>query len=449
MQQDYLVPVIPGKYDIIPLHNSDRGSFKRCRQYWDWNSPARQNLTVRADIAGVSLPLWIGTGIHYALESYYSPGIRRDPVESWKTWFDIQWNGGVVVPEWLDLVYDLEPTPIKSNPDRGSFGGHDYTPNEIALGYGTEKDPRGVLYQVRGLKDILPDSSPLYEQWEEIQTLGVEMMKFYKRYAEVHDDFDVVMAEHTFSIPIWDYENDCILKRVDTREQSPNYGKELEVHSRGRIDMIKRRIGADVLGIADHKTAMKIDEDLDEKLETDEQCTTYLYALQVEAHYYDLPHKGEPIEEVLYNVIRKAYPKPPTVLKDGYNFSINRQEESTTYEMLMEYINSYGEKQRQFLWPNGFSEKQAAYIDYLRDVGDEQFIIRKHVRRNQHELADAGYRMYLEAMDMLDPNVRIYKNLRNDWQCLKCQFRAPCIAKSSGDDWQQLIQDNYSVARDR
>ncbi len=108
----YVPPEIPSKYDVIPVHNSDRSNFKACRRRWDWSSPARQNLTVRAEIYGVDTNLWFGTGIHYALEGFYSPVVRRDPVEVFKTWFDIQWRGGVVTAEWLDLVYDLKPEPL-------------------------------------------------------------------------------------------------------------------------------------------------------------------------------------------------------------------------------------------------------------------------------------------------------------------------------------------------
>jgi hypothetical protein len=104
-------PEIPSKFDVVPLHNSDRGSFLRCRRYWDWSSPARNNLPLRADIHGINPNLWFGTGIHWALEQYYQPGLRRDPVEAWTTWFDIQWRGGTVTEEWLDRVYDLNPRP--------------------------------------------------------------------------------------------------------------------------------------------------------------------------------------------------------------------------------------------------------------------------------------------------------------------------------------------------
>jgi hypothetical protein len=225
---------------------------------------------------------------------------------------------------------------------------------------------------------------------------------------------------------------------VDAREDSPNYGKQLEVHARGRVDNVK--VENDKLGIIDYKTAAKIDENYFEKLESDEQCTNYLYALEVEANYYDLPHKGKPIEEVLFVALRKTFPKPPTLLKNGM-FSVDRTKESTTIEMLEDFI-------RIFLPGVRLDQKQQAYVDYVRESGEEQFIIRKQVRRNRHQIANAGMRLYLESIDMLG-NPSIYPNITNDWKCLRCQFRAPCLAKEDGGDHEQLIRDNYTTTKDR
>ena len=66
-------PKIPSKMDIIPIHASDRGTFKKCRRNWDWSSPMRGNLVRRVDMQGVTMPLWFGTGVHYALAQYYNP----------------------------------------------------------------------------------------------------------------------------------------------------------------------------------------------------------------------------------------------------------------------------------------------------------------------------------------------------------------------------------------
>lgn len=409
-------PVIPSKWDIIPIHNSDRASFKRCRRYWDWNSPARQNLNLRADIHGVNPALWFGTGIHWALEQYYTPGLVRDPTEAWKTWFDIQWRGGIITADWLPRVYDLRP-------------------QQLAVETAASGDYKST-YRVRGLEDIIP--SPDHDLFDELFTLGIEMTSFYKEFAEKNNDFEVVMVEHDFSVPIWDYANNTILRAIDKRENSPNFGKELEVHARGRVD--NTWIRNNKMGIIDYKTAAKIEESYFDKLETDEQCTSYLWALEVEANYYDLPHKGYPIEEVLYDALRKSYPKPPTELKNGM-FSVSRTDESTTYDILQAWIKIH--------MPGiPLSEKQQSYVDWLKDQGDEQFIIRRPVRRNRHQIASAGERIYLEALDMLS-EPRIYPNLTNDWLCRNCVFRAPCLAAEDGGDVTQLIEDNYTSARDR
>lgn len=414
----YKPPEIPNKFDIIPIHNSDRASFKHCRRYFDWSSPTRHNLSLRADTLGINTDLFFGTGIHYALEQYYHPGLRRDPVESWRTWFDVQWRGGTVTEDWLDKVYDLAPKAV---------GGVD------------NGKPDHRLYLVRGLQDILPDADS--ELYDELFTLGVEMMTAYKPYAARKDEFEVLVVEHDFSIPVWDFENECILTAVDLREQSPNYGKRLEVHSRGRMDAIWQKPSGKY-GIIDHKTSSRIDDDYFDKLETDEQVTSYAHAAEIEAKYYGLPYAGFQVEEVVYNVLRKTFPRPPTMVRSGL-FSVDRQNESTTYEMLMEFI------QQNNIDIESLDEKHQAYIAYVRDSGVEQWFIRKLVRRNRSQLQQAGYRLYLESLDMLDPDLRIYPNLSNNYRCMRCQFRAPCLMIESGNDWQSVLESNYTHSRDR
>jgi len=357
--------------------------------------------------------LWFGTGIHWALEQYYTPGLRRDPVEAWLTWFDVQWRGGTVTEEWLDRVYDLNPRPMEHK------GEH--------------------LWVVRGLEDIIPDADSL--EYDELKELGIQMMTAYKKFAEMRDNFEVLVCEHDFSIPIWDYEHDTILQAVDLRKHSPNYGKVLEVHQRGRMDAIWAKPNGK-LGVIDHKTSSRIDEDFFRKLETDEQVTSYLYAAQVEAKYYGLPYAGQEMEECVYNVLRKTYPKPPTMVRGGL-FSVDRNNESTTWEMLEEFM------QANSIDFDSLPEKHQEYVRYVQEIGDEQFFIRKLERRNRHQLKNAGYRAYQEAMDMLDPNLRIYPNLSNDHRCLNCAFRAPCLAKEDGGDWEALLADNYTRTRDR
>ena len=53
----------------IPIHTSDRITFKKCRRKWDFSSPIRQGYKRKEG----AKPLEFGTAIHAALEVYYNP----------------------------------------------------------------------------------------------------------------------------------------------------------------------------------------------------------------------------------------------------------------------------------------------------------------------------------------------------------------------------------------
>src|SRR4029077_427267 len=416
---------LPDKYDIIPIHTSDRAQFKRCRRKWNWSSPSRHNLVRRPDIFGVNIPLWFGTGIHYALEKYYDPTLRHDPVESFLTWYNVTYHGGVVTPELAKISYDPAPKPLIQHTSEVSV------PNMTTA----------PVYKVQGLNVLLPYED--HTELEEHRELGVNMMKFYKYYAEQNDDFVVLATEGDFSVPIWDIDNDCILKHVDVREESPNYGKELVVHYRGRRDALCFRESNETYFIIEHKTNSRIHEDHFATLECNEQVTSYLWASEVEAMYYDLPWKGKRFTEVIYQALRKNYPKPPTILNDG-KFSINRQTESPTYGMMQQLI-------AEIPWWELLIEtepKYKAYMDFLKEAGDERFIVRKSVPRNRPQIVSAGNRIYLEAKDMLN-NPSIYPSMSGEYHCIHCEFRVPCIAVEDGIDVEPMLRNDYFTNKDR
>jgi PD-(D/E)XK nuclease superfamily len=402
-------PAIPSKWDTIPIHASDVASFLRCRRYWAWSSPSRLNLRRRVDIGGVNILLWYGSGIHYALEQYYNPFLKRDPIEAFRTWYEYQWEGGIVTEDWLERLYDNHPQPIPSS-----------------------RKPY-TLYKVRGLKEIHPD--PDHEEFEYHRDLGIGMLEFYKEYAERNDDFIVIAAEAVFSIPLG-------FEAVDTREESPNYGKTLEVHARGKRDAIIYRPDTELFGILEHKTAASIEDEYFTKLEMDPQCSTYMWAAQEEARIFDFPYKH--VHGVKYNVLCKKYPKPPSILSDGISPSINRQEESTTAELFAEYIKEAG---LQLMYDN--TPKWQAYYNYLVDLGDKQFIERRTVLRNQHQLRAHGEHLRAIAKEMLDPNLVVYPTPTSNWTCTKCQFRAPCLAADDGSDYVHMLSDGYEENKGR
>ena len=407
-------PSIPHKHEIIPIHASDVANYKRCRRYWDWTSPARNNLRRRVDVSGVKMELWFGTGCHFALEKYYDPLLQHDPVESFKTWFELQWNGGVVGESWLELTYDIHPRLI-SNPTR----------------------QKGAQWVIRGLREMLPNIEVVEEEFMFHKELGIGMMEFYREWAPKNDDFVTVAAESVFSIPLG-------FEAVDRREESPNYGKKLEVHARGKRDAVIYYPDMDKYGINDHKTAAKIGEEYFAKLDMDEQCGTYLWATIEESKMEDLPWSGKMVDRVLYTALRKNFPKPPTLTTKGVP-SIDRQKEGTTAELFEALLQSDKVIAEWFTK----NTKAQEYYTYLLESGDSLFIQRDLVTRNAHEIESTGNNLRMIAREMLDPDLNVYPNPSGNWMCLNCAFRAPCIAANDGSDWQGMLADGYEINRDR
>jgi hypothetical protein len=380
----------------------------------------------KVEQSGVVMPLWFGSGVHWALAQYYNPVLKRDPVEAFIWWWDIQMNGGILTEEQLDTdrLQVADPNPIQIDTGKERV----WKPED-----GYPLPEADVAYRFRGLYDLLPNND--FEKFDEHKELGIGMLSFYKEYAEANDNFAVIVEEHTFSIPVVDQDGVALLA-MDQRD-----GRVKPVHIRGTQDALIQELEFGRFGILEHKTAARVDEDYFRKLEKDEQCTTYLYAAEREAALHGLEY--EKVSFVLYNALRKAFPKPPTATRDGM-FSINRAQESTTYPMLMDYIDSNG--LRVVVDSLEENDKHFQYIKYVKESGDKQFIQRDFVRRNRAEIQSCGERIYMEVMDMLDPKLRIYPNPTGDYMCLNCPFRAPCIATDDGGDAKMLLVDNYEKA---
>lgn len=68
---------------VAVIRTSDRGGFRSCRRKWDFQSHLRRNLEPKQD----AMPLWFGTGIHYALEAHFDPNCPypfKSPAEAFQ-----------------------------------------------------------------------------------------------------------------------------------------------------------------------------------------------------------------------------------------------------------------------------------------------------------------------------------------------------------------------------
>ncbi len=367
---------IPSKWDIIPVHASDRATFKFCRRQWAWSSPSKLNLVPRAEVHGIRDNLWFGTGIHYALQKYYTP-LREDPEVTWETWFNLQWNGGLVSADEVGDFFDRQPEPVIQ---------------------GTTIQNYETMFRIRGLDELLP--SPDVDHYMELLDLGKGMMRYYKQHADANDNFTVIATEHDFSVPILDSSGNPLYMR-DKRQMPDEWAQEFEarsvpenvfgplwkfetppdqgydfdystpwlmkqVHARGRIDMILQENDHGRYGIKDYKTASSINDDYFKHLDLDEQCTTYLTLGEVEAIIYDLPYKK--LEFIQYEALLKGYPKPPTILKSGLP-SLDRSKETTTPKLFAEAVARLGIKIIFDVDP-----KMQAYYEWLIETEDKRFV---------------------------------------------------------------------------
>lgn len=70
---------------FIPIHTSDRISFRRCRRKWYLSSPIRRNMVYVGDTAA---PLWFGSGFHFALEDFHGRGDYGDPLLAFRAYYE-------------------------------------------------------------------------------------------------------------------------------------------------------------------------------------------------------------------------------------------------------------------------------------------------------------------------------------------------------------------------
>lgn len=86
---------------VAVLRTSDRISFLGCRRKWAWNSHLRDNLQaiVAAD------PLWMGSGMHYALEDFHGANIYGTPAMAYQAYAKAyaRTYPKKVPPDWKEL----------------------------------------------------------------------------------------------------------------------------------------------------------------------------------------------------------------------------------------------------------------------------------------------------------------------------------------------------------
>ena len=383
---------------VHEIHTSERRSFRACRRRWDWlfNKALYPYVTAK--------PLEFGVAYHEAMEAYYDPhwwSARRDVM----------------------IEYAIKVFVNKCEEQRKAFLAQSAVP-----------------YLDENVK----------EDYDERVALGKGMLRYYfTEIASVQDaNLTPVKVEIGFMVPISNPETgeeviwckcvNCFEKYlgaalfadmdgapVRTADQANRYNEDiynnwkgLPVVYSGRCDML----AVDNEGyywVVDWKTTTTVHIDNDEFLDLDDQVISYVWALR---------KLGVPVQGFIYHEQKKAFPEPPKQNKTrrlGCLFSVAKNQ-NTDYDT---YLKTIVEQDNDAYQAGHYD----TFLDFLKEEGIVYFK-RWQLHKSEYECEQAEINIGYEALDMIDPNLRIYPS-PGRFGCSFCAFRQPCLSKNDGGDY--------------
>jgi hypothetical protein len=398
---------------VHSIHTSERLSFRGCRRRWNWIFRELYYPLVTPK------PLEFGSAFHKAMETYYNP----------LTWHDRETAAALAQAVFAKTCKDQYRDYVKKN--QGNTN---------------------------------PEAKADYA---ERTKLGLDMLRYYTKYVspQYDNNFKPVKVEIEFEVPITDPDGNyvwCKCTRCKAKWRTSQIG--IEHHDRwqeslpederqvpksteiyweviwdglpvtygGRVDMLAQ----DELGrywVFDWKTAARLagasaDDNgytNDEFMLLDDQISSYCWALRRKLNLN--------IAGFVYAQIKKAVPEEPEPLKQmrmGRWYSVNKQL-ATTYEM---YYQTVSENHPEGLASGIYDE----FLEYLKGPEGPKFHVRHQVHRSETELANIGYYIWLEAMDILSPTLRLYPS-PGRFSCSFCAYKEPCIEKNRGEDFEYTL----------
>ena len=251
----------------------------------------------------------------------------------------------------------------------------------------------------------------------QVRELGLGMMQNYVRWAPSVDEFEVKHGEIKFEVPIPAYEK--VEYPFSNRDVYLYYEDHLVVY-RGIVDLVIEE--QDGVWIMDHKTTKQFDNEW--FLQTDEQITSYIWALQLQ--------EGYDIQGGYYNELLKQVPdevEPMAKKRDGRLFSTNRRNKI----ILADFMRALKEHDED-------SEPYTEYIEYLKKKPNPYFR-RTQMYRTKNEIENVGYNIFKETLDML--TAYPYPN-PSKLNCNGCAFKSPCKDLNDNRDISYTLKSFYT-----
>lgn len=384
------------------IHTSERRSFRGCRirHHWLFREFYYPLTTAK--------PLEFGVAYHKGMETYWDPRLWGKPR-------DIVLEMAIQTfrqecQKQLDAYRKTLP-PNSEIPDEAA---DDYAERKVLgegmLRYFHERASQDEkLHHLRPVKveiafEIPIDDGPQGQLWCKCKTC-------WRRWIAYQQTLRPSLRESDFVYELW---------------------QGLPVTYGGRIDAIF----ADPSGriwIFDWKTAARLAEEQDrtEFLSLDDQILSYCAALW---------KLGIAVEGFVYFEQKKAIPEEPEPMvrpRLGRMFSVSKQNtyDPDVYERTVKELDSAA-------YEAGLYDE---YLAHLREQGGRFHAVYREYRSEAQMRFCLG-EIYAEAQDIIDPNLRIYKNAGR-FNCGNCAFRQPCLERSGGGDYTYALETMFEKRR--
>jgi len=145
-------------------------------------------------------------------------------------------------------------------------------------------------------------------------------------------------------------------------------------------------------------------------LNLDDQCSSYAWAIK--------QMLGLDVRGVIYNQLRKSPPHPPKQLKNG-GFSVAKNQD-TSFEVYLRTLREHN------IDPHYYRE----FLLFLKR-NPKEYARRTTVMYNDDMMQVVQNRIYLEAQEMMNPDLRIYPS-PSPMNCNGCRFFGPCLQTQEG-----------------
>jgi hypothetical protein len=330
-------------------------------------------------------------------------------------------------PYRAHLNYDRKLSPVIKSPglregsifDEGMNALYDHVRAEGVYDPAVMRQAMAASWdeEQRRIEEAMP---MMVEEWaplEERVQLLYAVADAYVDYAAANDRFTPLCTQYEGRVPVL----------ADSGRSSTKYDFAFKLDGLVAVD--------GQLWILENKAWKSITQDAIRMLPMDEQCGMYLWALgrQVERgeaapHILDaVARYGMPVG-VYYNIIRKAVPRTPALLKDGKTSRDARCD--TTAEVYEATLTERGQDPADYV----------DVLDTLRAKGDT-FHYREAVYRNAQELAEIGARIHEGTRYLAGHHQFKFPERSCTWECA---FFPYCLEPS-----EDLLATQYRVREQR